>query len=214
MIKSKQTYENAAIDYDGNVLQDIHLPSKNIAIYERSIAPLKTELADLATKTVECRASGTVKEILAALKTDYGALFADYPGLFADVAELLKLFERTAKASSFRLLLTTVRTNMCRRFHTDINDLRMLCTYVGPGTLWLPDTFVNREAYHAEGSNTDIVEEASQIQQAGAGDVVLLKGALYPEANPILHRSPSIEEKGENRLLLRIDTNASQTLWI
>ena len=38
------------------------------------------------------------------------------------------------------------------------------------------------------------------------GDIIILKGALYPEANAILHRSPTIEENGEKRLLLRIDT--------
>lgn len=214
MIESKQTYENAAIGFDGNVLKDIHLPSKNIAIFKRSIHPLEQELAGAAGKTIECRASGTVEEILPELIAYFSSHLSQCAALLDDVSKLLALFETTTRASSFRLLLATVSTNMCRRFHTDINDLRMLCTYVGPGTLWLPDTVVDREAYLAEGPNTDIVQEESQIQQAQTGDVVILKGALYPEATPILHRSPPVEEKGERRLLLRIDTNASQILWI
>ena len=48
----------------------------------------------------------------------------------------------------------------------------------------------------------------TESKYVNAGDVVLLKGALYPGANPILHRSPSIEELGKVRLLLRIDTNS------
>ena len=45
--------------------------------------------------------------------------------------------------------------------------------------------------------------------QVPENGVVLLKGALYPKAGTraIVHRSPTIEESGEKRLLLRIDTN-------
>ena len=111
------------------------------------------------------------------------------------------------QASSFRLLLTTVNTDMCRKFHTDINDLRLLCTYIGPGTLWLPDEIVDGKALQAGKEDTEIVIDAQQIQQVPTGDVVILKGALYAGANPILHRSPSIKEHGEKRFLLRIDTN-------
>ena len=96
---------------------------------------------------------------------------------------------------------------MCRRFHTDINSLRLLCTYVGQGTLWVPDEMVNHKAFLNKGGNEEIVTDESQIQHAGTGDVIILKGALYPEANPIVHRSPAIEGNGESRLLLRIDVN-------
>ncbi len=209
MIKTESTYANAAIGHGDEILQDIHLPSKNIAIYKRDIKSLETELAEIAPKTVECRASGTTEEIRSILKDYFSGHLAKSPALFGDVTELLGLFEKTTQASSFRLLLTTVNTNMCRRFHTDINDLRMLCTYIGPGTLWIPDAFVNVKAYQSGGRNEEIVTEETRIQQARTGDVVILKGALYPEANPILHRSPTIEKKGEKRLLLRVDTNAS-----
>ena len=45
------------------------------------------------------------------------------------------------------------------------------------------------------------------------GDIVILKGALYPESKAIIHRSPTIEETGKKRLLLRIDTNESVNFW-
>ena len=93
---------------------------------------------------------------------------------------------------------------MCRKFHTDVNDLRMLCTYVGQGTLWLPDEAVKNEEYRTR--RDEIVIDEDLIQQALTGDVLILKGALYPEANAVIHRSPTIEETNERRLLLRIDT--------
>ncbi|MEL6945774.1 MAG: DUF1826 domain-containing protein, partial [Bacteroidota bacterium] len=126
--------------------------------------------------------------------------------LLDDITELLTTFKNVSQATSFRLLLATVSTNMCRRFHTDINDLRLLCTYIGQGTLWVPDKVVNHRAT-TKGSNEDMVLDEQQIQQVNTGDVIILKGALYEDANPILHRSPSIEKDGEKRLLLRIDTN-------
>jgi hypothetical protein len=126
-----------------------------------------------------------------------------------DIEHLLYIFTQITKANSFRLLLTTVNTNMCRRFHTDINDLRMLCTYSGPGTLWLTEDNINRKVLDTCGDNECIVLDESKVQQAPTGAVVILKGSIYPQegAKAIIHRSPTIEESGQKRLLLRIDTN-------
>ena len=124
--------------------------------------------------------------------------------LYEDIRQLLNLFEKITKASSFRLLLATIKTNMCRKFHTDINNLRLLCTYIGPGTLWVPDDAIDAESLR---SRKDPLIDEQKIQQVRTGDAVILKGALHPQGNPILHRSPSIEKSGEERILLRIDTN-------
>jgi hypothetical protein len=50
----------------------------------------------------------------------------------------------------------------------------------------------------------------NEIQQVEAGSALILKGAIYPKegTRAIVHRSPAIEESGERRLLLRIDTNS------
>ncbi len=207
MIQTSYPYANAVISVDDKTLQDIHLKAKNIAIYQRDIEPLRQELDQIAEQAIECRATGTAEEILSLLKDYFDNDLSECTSLFADISQLVRLFEKTTQASSFRLLLTTVSTNMCRKFHTDVNDLRLLCTYLGPGTLWLPDEAVDYKALQKGGDNQEIVRDEQQIQQVRTGDAVLLKGALYPEANPILHRSPSIEKNGEKRLLLRIDTN-------
>ncbi len=209
MIQIKSSYTNAVISDDNKDLQDIHLKSKNIAIYQRDIKFLNKELNRIAEQKIECRATGSVEEILVQLNDYLNSDIPGYVSLFEDISEVVKLFEKTTQASSFRLLLATVSTNMCRRFHTDINEIRLLCTYIGQGTLWLPDEAINEKALRTGGNNQEIVKDEELIQQVPTGDVVLLKGALYPEANPILHRSPSIEENGETRLLLRIDTNKS-----
>ncbi|HAA11799.1 MAG TPA: hypothetical protein DCE41_08925, partial [Cytophagales bacterium] len=55
----------------------------------------------------------------------------------------------------------------------------------------------------------ELVLDADSIQQAETGAVIILKGAIYPKegTQAVLHRSPTIEESGERRLLLRIDTD-------
>ena len=90
-----------------------------------------------------------------------------------------------------------------------MNDLRMLCTYSGPGTLWLKEDNIDREALHASTDNEPIALDERMIQQVRTGDLVILKGAIYPKegTKAAVHRSPAIEESGERRLLLRIDTN-------
>ncbi|MFT4761959.1 MAG: hypothetical protein ACI9XO_001048 [Paraglaciecola sp.] len=207
MVQTSYQYANAVISDDYKNLQGIHLQYKNIAIYERDIYFLKSELNLLAQQAIECRASGTIEEILSVLKAYFDNNLSECPSVLKDISEVLGLFNRTTQASSFRLLFSKVNTNMCRKFHTDINNLRLLCTYAGPGTLWVPDEAIDDRALRRNGKNHEIVRDEQQIQQVQTGDVAILKGALYPDAQPILHRSPTIEETGETRILLRIDTN-------
>lgn len=207
MIQVKNQYANAIVSSEAKDLQDIHLKSKNIAIYERNIDSLNKELAQLAERSIECRAKGTVTEILVSLENYFTDTLPNCTSLLEDITNIVKLFQETTHAASLRLLLASVSTNMCRRFHTDVNDIRLLCTYIGPGTLWLPDEAIDYKAVRKGGENQEIVKDPEQIQQVATGDVVLLKGGLYPDANPIMHRSPTIEKDGMKRLLLRIDTN-------
>ena len=205
--------ENWAKDSSPSVFNRIHDQDVNIVIYERNHPSFTKEINDLLEQHIVFRSSGDVKTILKQL------IQAIDPKLFksiiADIEQLLQHFEQITAINSFRLLLTTVNTNMCRRFHTDINDIRMLCTYKGPGTLWLTEDNVNRSALHSYDDNESIVSDESKVQQLSTGDVVLLKGAIYPNSatKAVVHRSPTIEETGEKRLLLRIDTNDTSNLW-
>jgi len=211
--KTKILCPNASIGNDIESLEGIHLKNKNIAIYQRNIKELQQRLKPLIAKSFEIQAHGTTAEITASLQAYFNDNLPQYGLLLEDIYMLLNLFKQITKATSFKVLLATIDSNMCRKFHTDMNDLRLLCTYVGPGTLWLPDEAVNRKALQTRCTNQDIVLDNNLIQQVNTGDIAILKGALYPEANAVLHRSPTIETTGEKRLLLRIDTNESLNFW-
>tara|TARA_B110000046_G_scaffold163821_1_gene179017 strand:+ start:66 stop:728 length:663 start_codon:yes stop_codon:yes gene_type:complete len=209
MIQTKILMSNAAMSNEESILGEIHKAEKNIAIYEREIPELIPEIRELMKNTVKLELNGTLSEIKKAIITQFKDHFPTFKALPKDILELLNLFNNVAGSSTYRLLLATVNTNMCRRFHTDINDLRLLCTYSGPGTLWLTEDNINRNALDSDDEEKCIAIDQEQIQQAKTGDAIILKGAIYPKADTkaIVHRSPTIEESGKTRLLLRIDTN-------
>lgn len=194
---------------DGNemeVLHRIHQRETNIAICNRSVNQLSEEINLLIAEKVELRLSGNIRTIKALLQNAIDV--KKYPLIIQDIELLLHTFEEVTKSTSFQMLLATINTNMCRKFHTDINELRMLCTYSGPGTLWLTDENINRTALNSIGNKQSIVIDENQVRQVETGAVAILKGAIYPQSNSkaVVHRSPTIEESGSTRLLLRIDS--------
>lgn len=199
--------ENWVIGNCPTSLQKIHQKHINISIYDRDITHLSDEVKSLLARNAEIRISGDTNSILKQISSELNS--NDFSLILNDIKGLLLQFEELSGAKSFRLLLSTVNTNMCSRFHTDMNDLRLLCTYSGPGTVWLSENNINRDALETYGDNETIVKDKSQINYAKTGAVVLLKGAVYPlkGTKAIVHRSPTIQETGISRLLLRIDAN-------
>lgn len=201
-------FSNAVLTDDTDVLNDIHQSNKNIAILRRTIPDLKEDILQLLHQDIEIRASGSLEEIVEHLANS--SILKETIPIYKDILNVLKLFQTIIPCSSYRLFIGTVSSNMCRKFHTDINSLRLLCTYSGPGTLWVPEDYLDRKQLTAKSSNEDIVTDPAFIQQVDTGHIAILKGAVYPKegTKAIVHRSPTIEESGQKRLLLRIDTNA------
>lgn len=204
------TIENCVIGSFPQILENIHQPKANIAIYNRDTAALSNEINSLLKHHLEIRLSGDVATIMNALNKAIDS--NKYDLITKDIQVLLNLFKDLTHIGSFRLQLTSIDSVMCPRFHADNNELRMLCTYSGPGTLWLPDHAVDRKAYLTGKSNQKILSDESLAQQVDAGDVVILKGGRYPDATPILHRSPDFKRNEKKRILLCIDPNESLRL--
>ena len=124
-----------------------------------------------------------------------------------DVEELLRYFRELCGATRVRVVLGIKSTNACRKFHTDHVRVRLITTYVGPGTEWVPNVGVDRTALqHPPGcprdANRSIVRDTRHVRQTRAGDVLLLKGELFGGARGAVHRSPRIEHLGLKRLVL------------
>jgi len=191
------------------ILHEIHLEGRSIAIYNRDTSHLLEEANRLMSAKTDFRHNGSARDIEAALRKHVEPVLPGDSALLDDIHEALSLFQTIAKSDSLRMLLVTVNTNMCRRFHTDMNVLRLLCTYYGEGTLWLPEEAVDRKALDSFKDNERIIRDHALIQRVGTGSIAILKGAIYPagDTKACVHRSPTIEESGGRRLLLRMDTN-------
>ncbi|WP_367115613.1 DUF1826 domain-containing protein [Thiohalocapsa sp.] len=75
------------------------------------------------------------------------------------------------------LRLEVLHRPMCPRWHRDHNGIRLLCTWLGPGTQWLDD------AASPVSDPAQLPADAPPSGQAAPFDLVLLKADL-PRSNP------------------------------
>ena len=112
-----------------------------------------------------------------------------------EIADLVLMFAAIAGLRSVDLRLETVKGDACWKFHVDRVAFRLICTYSGPGTQYVPADF-GRQAMAQQRDYTGplgIVETY---------DVAVFKGAEASGHDGIVHRSPPIRGSGQSRLLL------------
>lgn len=131
-----------------------------------------------------------------------------YRALKEDILELITTFSRISDSKSVKLFFGIVKTDMCRRFHTDMYDMRMISSYHGKGTEWLTHDNVNFNAFDSLEGNDKIVKRNKAIKRLNEGDVAIMKGALYPNSKfgGVVHKSPEIESLNQKRIILRVDS--------
>ena len=121
-----------------------------------------------------------------------------YQAWIEDMANLCEMFCITEKSSYISFSISSHRG--CRRYHIDNVPLRLLVTYAGQGTEWLPDEFANKRAYANGEPNEKIIKDISKKQFVGEWDIALFKGG--PEG--LLHRTPD-SALNNNSILMRLD---------
>lgn len=133
-----------------------------------------------------------------------------YSLLRKDISALTKEFATICNHSKLSIFFGVVNTNMCSRFHTDMYELRMISTYYGQGTMWLTKDNVNYDALTNLEGNEKIVLRDNDIKQLATTDVAIMKGDLYPNSkiSGVVHKSPTIENLKQKRLILRVDSNS------
>lgn len=89
----------------------------------------------------------------------------------------------------------------CHRFHVDMVDFRLLVTYAGKGTEWVPIGAADRSAIEKCEANDKIVKDKSLVQHANEWDIYIFRGG--PDG--VVHRSPyETLEEGQS-ILMRLD---------
>ncbi len=196
-----------------SVFADIYRESHDIAIWQRNLPPgLQQDVRNLLKSRkppqieLTVNPQNCVSELRQALQ-----VFEPTQVLIEDMAGLVDLFCRLFELKHARLRLTTLDRVMCPRFHVDRVPCRLVTTYIGCSTQWLPHQAVDRTKL-GKGNNglpdelSGIFRSTEDIRQLTNGDVALLKGSLWKggELRGLVHRSPT-PRPGESRLLFTLD---------
>lgn len=197
---------------DPTALTAVYREDTNIAVWQRSLGgEIETGVASMIASKPGFELARRVTPQQA------GALIEELPGvsgigaLGRDVAELVDMFCCLFECRYAGLRLAVLSRAMCPRFHVDNVPCRLVTTYRGPATQWLPHDRVDRARLGA-GSNgkpdaeSGLYSSPGSIRELSPGDVALLKGELWDgnEGAGLVHRSPGVAD-GESRLLLTLD---------
>ncbi|MCL7942452.1 DUF1826 domain-containing protein [Marinobacter sp. ATCH36] len=120
-----------------------------------------------------------------------------------DANELIEMYRCLFEPETVGLRLHVLKGTMCPRFHVDRVPVRLLCTYRGVGTEWLPEGSVTRP--DTPGPLPDQLVDPGSVGRLATGAVGLLKGEAWEgnEGRGLVHRSPS--PGNHPRLVLALD---------
>lgn len=189
-------------------LNAIHLPNINLAIYAREVDQgLKDFIKGLELdKLPPIHGSFNCHEIPGLLQNSLKRMTKDKRGLslfIEDIKIITEQFSTIARKEFIRFNLYTVENDMCKYFHSDYNNLRLLCTYSGEGTQWL----ANKAWETSMGRNHERVDAKNEVNQMAPFWVGVLKGEAYPDnaERGIIHRSPPMTVGSKIRILMKLD---------
>jgi len=194
-----------------DVLHQILEPGVNLSLWQRPAQPaVIRELSSLQASDlpdVRCATSlDSFDDDVNTLLQQQGHDPLAFKNWRVDLRRLAGLYFSISEHRNVTLRLVTTAADNCRRFHTDRNHLRLLCTYRGPGTEWLTNEQVDRLAQSTGAPNEDIIRigTLSQFEPFWAG---ILKGDAYPgnAGHGLVHRSPPIAGSGQTRVLFCLD---------
>ncbi|MCR9284590.1 MAG: DUF1826 domain-containing protein [Rhodobacteraceae bacterium] len=186
------------IGRDPDILADIRDPGIAAAIWRRTPDPAfqrwmnalpKDNLPELRTVVPVHLAEAAVR---AACESHGLPVCRERDILASDVGALALMLAKSLTVRLLRLRLDVSEDVMCPKFHLDNVRARLLCTYRGAGTEYVPE---------------NVAEETGRIRQVPVGGVAVFRGRQWScdERTALLHRSPAATPAGGPRLLLVID---------
>ncbi len=187
--------------YAPSILDRIRDKAVELAIWERELPQAFAEWLDAlpSENLPDARAiaddNGVVATIAAMLdgaRTPQGAM---RDMLLDDIAGLARRFMTIMDSAQVDIRLEAVDHDACWKFHRDCVEARLLATYRGPGTQWVPPAFSKA----ALDRQKDYRGPIPSLSRFAAG---MFKGSCAAPASGIVHRSPPIDGAGVTRLVL------------
>lgn len=193
------------------VLSDIYQSEINIAIWERKLpATLQNSVKEFLAlnPTFQKEMVLTPQDAFSRISESFGNNMTEFS---EDIAELVDMFCYLFELKEAGMRLKVLDRAMCPKFHVDKVPCRLVTTYQGMATEWLPHELVDQTklGWGCNGlpdSESGLYQSESDIQQLDCGDVALLKGTLWGgnENAGLVHRSPELIAN-EKRLILTLD---------
>ncbi len=128
--------------------------------------------------------------------------------LIADMQALVRTFADVTGTDLVDVRLDRIDHDACWKFHRDTVQARLVTTYRGAATEWVP-------LAHGEQAIADQKEYDGPLQRLADHDVALFKGNRAGPGSGVVHRSPPIAGTGQTRLLLCLNkpTEVSPAPW-
>lgn len=128
--------------------------------------------------------------------------------LIEDVDSLVHTFADVTDSDVVDVRLERIEHDACWKFHRDSVEARLVTSYRGPATEWVPIS-------HSEQALHEQKDFNGPLERLGDHDVALFKGSCAGPENGIVHRSPPINGTGLTRLLLCLNKRSivSPDLW-
>jgi len=208
---------HASAQYAGGAtaaaLADIYTPGVNLAVWESGLdwqARMGAETLCRARPGFGYNSHGRCDEAVADLTQRWPSDPAMAP-LHEAVTMCTRMFYELFDPPGLGIRVAALDRAMCPRFHVDRVPVRMIATFCGPGTEWLPNDAVDRSQLGAPRPAHGVRPDAPTARPITpntlrAGDVALMKGENWEgnEGNGLVHRSPSVQD-GTPRLIVTVD---------
>ena len=214
----KNSSITASISNQASVLTDIYQKDTNMAIWQNKLSDSLSFSAQSLLKNIkDIKVVLTVSpdDVVEQL-TNHNQAFADEPQLCLHIATLVDMFCTLFDLKRAGLRLSGLDKAMCPKFHVNFVPCRLVSTFHGPATEWLPNDIIDRSklglgSQGLKDEESGLMKSPKDIQQLSTGDVALLKGEGWlvaentqNEGGGAVHRSPSITNNNP-RLLLTLD---------
>lgn len=203
--------ESARFSNDSVVLGHIREAGKNLVVWQRELLPVLSNFLNGLCLPMPRQHKLIWKpdqEIRPSLDNALSSFSRSHcEGLQAWRDDMLLVLAKARSLSPdhvFKIRLESVSNNGCRLFHTDNVALRIICTYRGCGTLWIPEHAIDRA--RKDRIDNSHVLDTSQIRTLSPAWVACMKGDAYPgQSNAgLFHCSPPAETSMP-RILMAVD---------
>ena len=214
-LKSEEPKEKGYFKEGNNLdtLGDIYQEDTNMVIWKRELDNVIQKAANVIIDTnpsLEISRVVSPDDTYAEIRNALG--FSENASIISkDVSNLVDMFCTLFDLKQVGLRLAVLDRAMCPRFHVDRVPCRLLTTYLGVATEWLPHHNADRSRLGIGNQGkpdeeSGIMNSDKDIKYLNQGDVALLKGEAWEgnEGAGLIHRSPKLNSNSQ-RLLLTID---------